>query len=212
MWNQWKIFEKMTKDLNHVLFGGPKWPGKWASEADIQHTSKNCSDWHASQDWCETSGNFEKMTKDRIFFFYLFGGPEWPKNWTSEAHWYSPRIQKYMYLQNSASEAPLCHTPLKVLAVCETILMWKQWKLFEKVTKVQNFDLRCGPKWPKNWNFGAHIVHISESSSELQVRPVWTQRKLFNKIVKNLNFASFGGPNWPKNLDLWGSSFTHLQK
>ena len=85
MWNHWKIFDKMTEDLNCDLFVGPKWPGNWASGANIQHTSKSSSNWHVHQDWCETSGQFfEKMIKDRNFD--LFGGPKWPKNWASEAH------------------------------------------------------------------------------------------------------------------------------
>ena len=28
---------EMTKDLNHDLFLGPKWPENWTSKADIQH-------------------------------------------------------------------------------------------------------------------------------------------------------------------------------
>ena len=47
---------------------------------------------------------------------------------------------------------------------CEAILMWKQWKLVEKVTQVQNFDLLWGPKWPKKCTLEARIVHISKSS------------------------------------------------
>ena len=85
MWNQWKIFEKMTEDLNHVLFWGPKWPRNRASGPDIQHPSKKylkstCKPrlmWHQWK-------IFEKMTED--WNFVLFWGPKWPKNWTSEAH------------------------------------------------------------------------------------------------------------------------------
>ena len=66
MGNQWKIFEKMTKSLNHVLFWSPKWPGNWASEAAFQHTSKNNSNWHVNQGWCGTSGKFLR---------------KWPKTW-----------------------------------------------------------------------------------------------------------------------------------
>ena len=42
-----EIFEKMTEDLNYDLFWGPKWPGNRACEANIQHTYKRSSDWHA---------------------------------------------------------------------------------------------------------------------------------------------------------------------
>ena len=70
MQNQWKIFEKMTKNLNFDLFRGPKWPGNRASEADIQPTSKSSSNWHVNQDWCETSGKFlKKGLKTRIFTY-----------------------------------------------------------------------------------------------------------------------------------------------
>ena len=96
---------------------------------------------------------------------------KWPKTW----------ILTYFGSQkwspNRASEA---HTP--------------QTKLFQKVTKVQNFDLLLGPKWP-------------ETSSN-EARLMWTKRKLFNKIIETLNFDSFGGPKWPKNLGLWSLSFT----
>ena len=58
MQNQWKIFEKMTKDWNFDLFGGPKWPKNWASEAHILHTSKSTYNEHVKQYWCATSENF----------------------------------------------------------------------------------------------------------------------------------------------------------
>ena len=86
MWNQWKIFEKMTEDLNCDLFCGPKWPGNWASGANIQHTSKSSSNWHVHQDWYETSGIFffRKWAKTRIFTY--FGAQSGPKNRASEAY------------------------------------------------------------------------------------------------------------------------------
>ena len=66
--------ETITEDLNYDLFGGPKWPGNWASRAHIRHTSKINSNWHVHQDQWKF---FEKMTKDRNFD--LFGGPtNWP--------------------------------------------------------------------------------------------------------------------------------------
>ena len=40
IWNQWKIFDKMTEDRNCDLIWGSKWPGNWAFEANIQHTFK----------------------------------------------------------------------------------------------------------------------------------------------------------------------------
>ena len=50
---------------------------------------------------------------------------------------------------------------------CESILMWSP---FEKLTKVQNFDLLWCPKWPKNGAFEALIVHISESSPNEHIK------------------------------------------
>ena len=76
--------------------------------------------------------------------------------------------------------------------VCEAILMWNHRKLFEKVTKVQNFDLLWGPKWPTNWAFEAHVVHISESNSIEHTKQDWCEfrGKHFIIIVENLNFDS----------------------
>ena len=42
------MFQKMTKDWNFDLFGGPKWPKNLAPDAHILHTYKNtCSDFSA---------------------------------------------------------------------------------------------------------------------------------------------------------------------
>ena len=65
----------------------------------------------------------------------------------------------------------------KYLWASEAILMWNLWKLFEKVTKVQNFHLLWDPKWPKNWAFEAHIVHISESSSNEHIMQDWCESR-----------------------------------
>ena len=90
---------------------------------------------------------FEKMTK--TLNFDLFWGPKWHQSGPYSTH-------RWKYLQWA----------------CETILMWNQWKLYEKVTRVQNFDLLWGTKWPQNWAFDAHIVHISESSSNEHIKQV----------------------------------------
>ena len=76
--NQWEIFEKITEYLNYDLFWGQKWPGNWASEANIQHTSKSSSNWLVRQDWCETSGKcMRKWPKIRIFtYFWAESGPK----------------------------------------------------------------------------------------------------------------------------------------
>ena len=124
MWNKWKIFEKMTKDLNHVLFWGPKWPRNWASEADSQHTSKSTSNWYVNQDWCEISGQFmRKWSKTGIFTYFGAQG--------------SPKIGLL---------GPIFITNLKVFAMS----MWsntdmKPLKTFEKIIKNQNFYLFWDP-------------------------------------------------------------------
>ena len=153
MWHQWKIFEKMAENLKYDLFWGPKLPRKWASEANIQHTSKSSSNWYVHQDWC---GKFWK--NDQRPEFLLILGPKvahqlglWGPN--------SPHIEKYLQW------------------ACEAILMWKEWKLFEKVTKHQHFYLLWGPKWPRNWAFDAHIEHISESSSNEHIKQDWCESR-----------------------------------
>ena len=61
----------MTEDLNDDLFRGPKWPGNWASEANIQHTFKSTSNWHVKQDSWETSGIcLIKWPKTRVFTYF----------------------------------------------------------------------------------------------------------------------------------------------
>ena len=103
--------------------------------------------------------------------------------------WPKTRIFTYFGVQSGPKIGPLRPIFQYLQWACEAIMMWNQWKLFEKVTKVQNFDILWGPKWPKNWAFEAHIVHISESCSNdhKKARLMWIQGKLFNKIVENLN-------------------------
>ena len=64
-----------------MIYLGPKWAGNWASEADIHHTSKSSSNWHANQDWCKTAGKrLRKWPNTCIFtYFRAQSGPEiWP--------------------------------------------------------------------------------------------------------------------------------------
>ena len=77
MWNQRKLFEKMTKDLNFDLLWGPKWFQNWASEAHIPHTAESTCE-HVKQYWCETSENFlRKWPKSRILtYFGIQNGPK----------------------------------------------------------------------------------------------------------------------------------------
>ena len=154
--------------------------------------------------------NFEKMTKDRIFFLLI-----WRPRVAQKLNLWGPLIfptytKVHVFAKFGLWGAYMPHTTESTCSVWNNTDV-KAVKTFWE-TKVQNFDLRWGPKWPKNWNFEAHIVHISESSSELQVRPVWTQRKIFNKIVKNLNFslphleAQFGPKIWTSGAHLLHTS------
>ena len=78
MQNQWEIFEKITKDRNFDLFGGPKWPKNWASEAHIIHISKSTWNEYVKQYCCETSENIlRKWPNTRKFsYFGAQSGPE----------------------------------------------------------------------------------------------------------------------------------------
>ena len=99
---------------------------------------------------------------------------------------------------------PIIHTPPEVatMSMWKKILMWNQWKSFEKMTNDRNF----GPIWgPFNWASEAHIVHISESSYNEHIKQDWYEsRGSFTKINEDLRFDLFGGSKWPKNVGLWG--------
>ena len=189
MWSQWKIFEKMTEDLNYDLFWGPKWPGNWASEANIQHTSKSSSNWHEHQDWWATNGKFvKKWPKTGIF--YLFGCPKWPKNLASEAH--------ILHAHKSA-----CNEPVKQYW-CETseifLRMWPNTRILTYFG-AQN-DPEIGPLRP--------IFYISESISNEHIQQDWCESRgnsltKYSKtwILTHLEAQQFGP---------LGLSFTHLQK
>ena len=59
-------------DQNFDLFGDPKWPPKWASEAHILHTSKSSYNKHVKQYWYKTSGKFlRKWPKTDAHIVYI---------------------------------------------------------------------------------------------------------------------------------------------
>ena len=64
--------------MNYDLFGGRKWPGNWASRANIQHTSKSSPYWHVHKDWCATSGKFFRKLPKTGILTYL-GAQSGPK-------------------------------------------------------------------------------------------------------------------------------------
>ena len=73
----------------------------------------------------------DNMIKSKILTY--LGGPKWPDNQDYETH----------ILQTSKSSSN---------EHVKQILMWNQWKLFEKTGKDRNFDLFWAPKWSKNRN------------------------------------------------------------
>ena len=140
MWNQWKIFEKMTTDLNHVLF----WAQKYLEilflrpmfNIPLKYLNLTCKPWGMWNQWKFL------MTKDQNF--YLFWGPKWPKDSISGAQifhtsknicsenvkvywcetnenflrmWPKSRILAYFWVQNSPKNGhlrPILYTYLKV--------------------------------------------------------------------------------------------------
>ena len=71
----------MTKDRNFDLFGDPKWPKNWASEAHILHIYKSTWNEHVKQYGCESF--FESDQTPEIC---LTLGPKMARNWAFEAH------------------------------------------------------------------------------------------------------------------------------
>ena len=69
-----EIFWENDQDRNFHLFGGPKWPQNWASEAHILHTSKSTWNEHVKQYCCETSENFLRNYQTPQIF--LTSGPK----------------------------------------------------------------------------------------------------------------------------------------
>ena len=135
----------------HVIFWGPRWPGNWASEAIIQHTSKSSSNWYVNYGWCETSGNcWENVQRPEILLILASKVAQILDLW---------HIQNYSQW------------------TCEAILIWNRWKCFEEVTKVQNVYLLKAPKCPKNRAFGAHIININKGSSSGLNKQYWCESR-----------------------------------
>ena len=137
------------------------------------------------QDWCATSEKFLR---------------KWPKT----------GMLTYLGAQSGPKIGPLrpiFYTHLKVLGMS----MWsntvvKPVKTFEKETKHQKFFLLWGPKWPRNWAFEAHILHISESSSNVHIKQDWCESRP--------NFSTKYSKAWiftlleAQNLGLWCLFYT----
>ena len=176
----------MTKDLNPVLLWGPKLPGNWAFEADIQHTTKRSSNWHAKHDSCETSGKFlQKLLKTGMYtYFVVQSGPKiWPilsthskvlamSMWSNigvkpvKTFWENfDWILTYLGAQNGPKigpQRPIFHTPLKVLAMS----MWsntdvKPVNTYWESDQSPEFWLTLGSNMTEKLGFwGPYCTHL----------------------------------------------------
>ena len=82
--------------------------------------------------------------------------------------------------------------------------------VFRKKNKHQNFDLLWGPKWPRIWAFEAHVVHISESSSNEHIKQDYCEPRatFWTKYLKTWILPYLEAQNfWPP-----GPIFLHTYK
>ena len=140
VWNQWKTFEKMTEDLNYDFI----WPLRLIFNTPLKVAQ---IDMHTKTDGKQVENFWENDQRPECF--------------------------TYLGVRSGPNIRPLRHilsTHLKVLAMS----MWtdvKPMKTFlRKWPKTSIFTLLLGPKRPRNWAFEAHIVHISESSSNENIK------------------------------------------
>ena len=146
----------------------------------IQHTYKSSSNCHVIQDWWETSGKWEKWPKTGIFTYLGTQG--------------GPKIGPLR---------PIFHTPLKVF----TMRIWsntdvKPVETFWESDQSPEFLHTLGSKMAKkNWAFEAHIVHISESSSNEHIKQDWCESRgnLLTKLSKILIWFIFYTPTSSSN-------------
>ena len=81
------------------------------------------------------------------------------------------------------------------------------------MTKDQNFDLFWGPKWPKSWPSGAHILHTTKSTGNEHVKQYWCQssENFLRKWTKTGIFTYFEAENGPKIELLRPIFYTHIK-
>ena len=175
----------MIKDLNHVLFGGPKWPSNWASEVDIQHTFKNRPNWLVNQDWCKTNGNFlRKWPKTGIF---IYSGAQT-----------GPKIGPL---------SPIFSTHLEALAMS----MWsntdvKPVKTFYENDERPDFWLILDPKIAPKLGFDAHLPYTDESTCNEHVKQYWCKTsENFRESDQSPELDLLWGPKWPVRPILYTS-------
>ena len=143
----WKIFEKITKDLNFDQFRDPKWPRNGTSEADIQHTSRNSSNLACKPRLMWNQWElFEKITRK--------------KN----------KILTYLAAQNDPMIRPLRSTFCTALQSSCNEYVKQYW--YEPVETFGENNQR--PKFwpilgPKNHTFEAHILHTTKNTSNVNV-------------------------------------------
>ena len=148
MWNQWKLFEKMTKDLNSDYFVAQN----WVSEAHIPHTTESTWNEHVKQYMWNQWKLFEKVTI--IQNFDLLWGPKWLKNWDLRPILYTPMRKK---LATMTAHGELTVTKM-VTASCDWVVTWAVIEL-----------------WPSR-NWAVIILKMPWLSCDLAVTELWPSR------------------------------------
>ena len=160
MWNHWKIFDKMTEDLNYDLFGGPKWPGNWASGPIFDTPLKLTQIDMCTQTDAKPVELFWENDQRREF--WLIRGP---KNWASEAH------ILHTYEENGHGKQYCCETSENFL---------RKWP---NTTNLSYLGAQNGPEiGPLR---GTYFTYLwQQLQGAYKARLTWIQSKLFNKIFK----------------------------
>ena len=89
----------------------------------------------------------------------------------------------------------------------------KQVEKFWENDQRPEFYLFWGPKWPKNWVSGAHIIHTSKSTCNEHVEQYWseTSENLWESD-QTPEFLLVLGPKIVQKLGIWCPYCTHLWK
>ena len=125
--------------------------------------------------------------------------------------WIQTGVTAWERLKNWASEAHILHTFKSICNehvkqyCCETSENFlRKWPNTRNLT---NFGAQ---KRPTNWDFAAHIFHISENSSNKHIKQDWCESRanFLTKYSKTCILTHLEA----QNLGLWGLSFTQLQK
>ena len=182
----WFVFSCAAISFFLIWIWNLKWHWNWASVANIPHTSKISSNRYVHQDWCKTSRKFWENDQNPEFWGVKSG----------------PKIRPLR---------PIFCTHLKVLA----IRMWSNInvnsvKTFWESDQTPEFWLTLGLI---NWAFEAHVLLISESSSNQHIKRDWceSRAKCLTKYSKTWIFTHLQAQNGPK-FGLMGPVFCTPKK